>query len=289
MKMEDIRAFMSQREFQLLRDLIYKESGLYFADGKRYFLEIHLRPRLKELGLESFEDYYRYLLNRPPGDKEWMRLFDKITIPETFFFRDPRHFEVLKDEVIPEITARKKYGIKRLSLWSAGCATGEEAYTLAMILLEESQVSLKGWSFKVIGSDISMTALQKAKEGAYSEYSVRYVPDLYMKKYFIEVKGIYYVSNDVRRCVDFLRVNLSSDEEMRRMRYFDVIFCRNVLIYFDKKSKEKVLERLYESLNTGGYLFIGSTETLFGIDTPFKGVRFPGCTAYKKEDRDYAS
>jgi len=268
----------------LLRDLIYKRSGIYFADSKKYFLEMHLRHRLKELKLRNFEDYYRYLLSRPSEDKEWMKLFDEITTPETFFFRDPQHFDVLRDNVIPEITSRKKYGVKRLTLWSAGCATGEEAYTLAMVLLEESQTALKGWSFKVIGSDISMTALQKAKEGAYSDYSVRHVPDLYMKKYFIEVKGVYYVSNDVRRCVDFLRVNLSNDEEMRRMRYFDVIFCRNVLIYFDRRSKGEVLGRLYESLNPGGYLFLGSTETLFGIDSLFKPMRFPGCTAYKKED-----
>jgi len=275
---------MSDEEFKLLRDLIYQVSGLYFPDGKKYFLEIHLSRRLKELNLRSFKEYYDYLRSIKEGDPEWINLFNAVTTPETYFFRDPQHFETLEKHILPELIERRKPGLKVLRFWSAGCSSGEEPYTLSIVLLENSNGLLNGWSFKIIGTDISTVVLKKAKDGVYSEYAVRRVPKHLLRKYFIEVRGMYYVTAEVRKPVTLLRMNLFNEREMAGMRHFDVVFCRNVLIYFDKRSKEKILEGLYNSLNPGGYLFIGSTETLFGLNTKFKPVRFPKCVVYRKEE-----
>jgi chemotaxis protein methyltransferase CheR len=256
-------ADLQDSTFRQLRDFIYEKSGIFIPDTKKYLLETRLSKRIQEKNLNGFEDYL-YLLRYGNNDSEISSLYDSITTNETFFFREPQHFKVLIDHVIPEITRRN--GTRGIRLWSAACSTGEEPYTITMLFME----SKLGIKVDVVASDISNGVLESARRAVYGSYSVRNVPEPCLRKYFTVKGHSYELEPSVKNSVKFMNINFLDEKKMRTMCNFDVIFCRNVLIYFDDKAKQKVVSLLYQSLRPGGFLFIGSSESLHNLTRAFR-------------------
>ncbi len=273
---------ISDKDFELLRDFIYNLCGMYFHTTKKYFLESRLTKRMEATGMKTAMDYYG-LLKSPRGNEELRFLLDEVTTNETYFFRCVPQLNAIENKFLPEIVETKgKMGFRKLRIWSAASSSGEEAYTLAMILLEKRATILKDWIIEIIGTDINETVIAQAKEGVYNAYSVRNVPDLYKKKYFKEEGGKFILSPEVKKFVTFNKMNLYDDTKMVFMKSFDFIFCANVLIYFDLASKSKVVQHFYNNLQPYGYFFVGQSESLHGVNDKFKTVHFPGGFGYKK-------
>jgi chemotaxis protein methyltransferase CheR len=273
---------LSNETFALLRDIIYSKCGIFFPEGKKYFLEMRLVRRLEEMNLKSFEDYYYFLTYDSQRVKELHNLFNSIVTNETSFFRDLPQLEAFRKGVVPKAMEEKaKAGGKTLKLWSAACSTGEEPLTLAMMLLEDG-VQARGWNIDILASDISDNVLKPAAAGVYEKYSLRNTPDNYLKKYFQQNGDSYVASSKVRELVKYRKVNLIDSIEMRMIKGMDIIFCRNVLIYFDDNSKKKVISHLYDSLNKGGYLLVGFSESLHNITRLFRPVSIERSVVYQK-------
>ncbi|MBW7886958.1 MAG: protein-glutamate O-methyltransferase CheR [Bacteroidetes bacterium] len=271
---------MAEPTFTALRSHIYTMTGIYFQDNKKYLLESRISKRLQMLQIESYEDYVRYILSVSGKEKEREFLFDAITINETYFFRNEPQFEIFEKTLIPELVAAGKTKIR---VWSAASSTGEEAHTLAMIFLEKIKPKYPSLSIEIVGTDIAPGVLRTAAKGEYRQYSIRNISPYYLKKYFTENNGVFTVVDAARKLVRFEHLNLFDKNRMRLMSNFDVVFCCNVLIYFDQKSKIQVVSQLYDGLNKGGFLFIGYAESLHGISSAFKILNFPKAIAYKKE------
>jgi len=274
---------LTDEAFRELRDIIYKTSGIYYTESKKYLLESRILKRIQALKLNSLYDYVNFIKN-PANRGELKNLFDAITINETYFFRAEQQFESFEKIIIPELI-KNKAGTPNptIRIWSAACSTGEEPYTIAMIVLEKIKPLYLNVQFQILGSDISNQVLEVARNGVYKEYSVRNMPELYLKKYFISKDGLFYLKDDVKRLVRFSNINLFDATQVRMVSNCDVIFCANVLIYFDIPAKQKVVSYLYDALNVGGYLFVGYSESLHGISKAFKLVHLPKAIAYKKE------
>ncbi|OPY66131.1 MAG: Chemotaxis protein methyltransferase Cher2 [Syntrophorhabdus sp. PtaU1.Bin050] len=273
---------MTREEFQLLRDYVYEKSGIYFAENKTYLLESRLTNRLSELGFGSFEDYYYFL--KYGGNKvkdEIINLFNVVTTNETSFFRNPPQLDAF-NVIIQKNYLQNGLSETPLRIWSAACSTGEEPYTLVMLLLEIMEKYKKNIPFMVYGTDISTKALESARAANYTNYSVRNMDEPMKRKYFDEAEGIYRLKEHVKRHVKIDFMNLMDTNAYKTYRQMDVIFCRNVLIYFDDKMKKKVIDSLYESLKPRGYLTIGHAESLHNISRAFKPLIFPGTIAYQK-------
>ncbi len=273
---------LAKEEFILLRDFIYDKTGIYFAENKTYLLESRLASRLSELGFGSFQDYYYHL--KYGGDKvksELTILFDVVTTNETFFFRNPPQLDAFK------VILKKSYlngtsFAQPLRIWSAGCSTGEEPYTLAIILEEAMASAGRTIPYVIYGTDISSKVLDSAKQAVFNTYSVRTMDDTAKKKYFTEVNGAYKLKDNIKRNVKLDFLNLMDADSYRRYKQMDMIFCRNVLIYFDEKMKKKVVDLFYESLKPQGFLTIGHAESLHNISRVFKPLVFPGTITYQK-------
>jgi chemotaxis protein methyltransferase CheR len=261
---------MPDETFRQMRQFIYDLTGIYFQDNKKYLLEGRLAKRLQVLNLPDFDSYLGLLRFGQRRTEELRFFYDAITINETFFFRNEPQFEAFENTLVPAVLAAKSGGAKKLRVWSAASSSGEEAHTIAMLYLE-------------VGTDINSTVIETARRGVYRDYSVRNTPKYYLDKYFVKEDGRFTVRDDVRRYVRFEHLNLFDQARMRQMGSFDIVFCCNVLIYFDAKSKIQVVSTLYDALARGGYLFIGYAESLHGISTAFKLVNFPKTVAYKKE------
>jgi chemotaxis protein methyltransferase CheR len=266
-----------------IRDLIYKVSGIYQAENKFYLLVSRCGVRMKAVGARTPREYLEFLTARPNRDAELRDLLNEITIGETCLFRSQPQIEALRKVVIPALAeSKRKLSYTKLRFWSAGCSTGEESYTLAMLLLEETQTTLKGWTFEVVATDLNDRSVAKAQEGIYNDYSVRNVPPDFMRKYFTQSGSNFRVADSVRPFVTFSRLNMLDDSKMLFMRGIDAIFCCNVLIYFDGKSKTRTVQHFYNALLTNGYFFLGQSESLYGINEKFRLVHFPGATGYWK-------
>ena len=273
---------ISDKDFEQLRDFIYNICGMYFHTTKKYFLESRLARRMEATGSKAYQDYYA-LLKSPRGSEELKYLMDEITTNETYFFRNVPQLAALENKLLPEIVELKnKMGFRKLRIWSAASSSGEEAYTMAMILLEKRATLLKDWIIEIVGTDINETVITQAKQGIYNAYSVRNIPDLYRRKYITEENGKFILSPDVKKFVTFNKLNLYEDSKMIFMKSFDFIFCANVLIYFDTASKSKVVQHFYNNLQPYGYFFVGQSESLHGVNDKFKTVHFPGGFGYKK-------
>jgi chemotaxis protein methyltransferase CheR len=275
---------LSDDTFRQIRDHIYSLSGIYFQDNKKYLLEGRLGKRVHLLNLNTFEQYLSRIRNGNGFNNELQHLFDAVTINETFFFRNEPQFEAFENTIVPELFRRRQASSQRkLRIWSAASSSGEEAYTIAMIYLEKIKPRYPGLEIEIIGTDINATVIETACRGVYREYSIRNMPRQYLDKYFTMKNDRYILNDSVRRLVRFEKLNLYDQLRMRHMQGFDVIYCCNVLIYFDHRSKIQVVSNLYNSMNKDGYLFIGYAESLHGISTAFKLVNFPKTVAYKKE------
>ena len=275
---------LSDETFASIRDFIYSKTGIYFPEKKKYLIEGRLAKRLQSLNIAQFEDYLYLLKYGQNRDGEFESLCNIVTINETSFFRNEAQMIAFHQKLAGEIIDGKKVqGARSLRIWSAACSSGEEPYTLAMLYLEHLKPRYPGLHVEIIGTDINTAVVDMARAGEYSHYAIRSLPELYVKKYFDNNNGLFRLRPEVKELVRFEYNNLIDHQMMRQMSHFDFIFCSNVLIYFDMKAKIQVVGDLYDSLNRGGYLFIGSSEMLHRISNAFKIVSFPKTTVYKKE------
>ncbi|GAB6886822.1 protein-glutamate O-methyltransferase CheR [Desulfothermus okinawensis JCM 13304] len=273
---------ISDEEFKLLRDFIYNQTGIYIADNRKYLLETRLRNRLKELGLSSFSEYYYFLKYDPSRRKELEKLYSVVTTNETSFFRNEPQLKVFQNIILPEVINRKKT-VKKLRIWSAGCSTGEEPYTIAIILHEVLKGEIKNWDIKITANDISADVIRAAKRGIYGEYSLRTTPGFIKARYFDVIsEGRYKIKREVQQLVEFKQINLVDGLQIRQIDKSQVVFCRNVIIYFDDVAKKKVINFIYDNLEPGGYLFLGHSETLHNLSRAFVPKYYPGSIVYKK-------
>jgi len=272
---------MTDEEFPLLRDLIYNYSGLFFSEDNRYLFERRLSPRLAHRQLLTFHDYYYYLKYDVSKDQELSDIMDVLTTNETYFFRESFQLKAFTEEIIPELVSLKaKNYDKTIRIWSAGCSTGEEPYTIAMLLLEKPE--LAGLKIEIIGTDISQRVLHHARKGIYGNSSFRVTESHYKSRFFTELEGGYRVGDQIRELVTFSRLNLYDSSRYLFLGKMDIIFCRNVIIYFDMLAKKRVMESFYNTLNPGGFLLLGHSESLMNITTAFRLRHFKNDMVYGK-------
>lgn len=270
--------------YRQIRDLVYKTSGIYKAEEKLYLLADGCARRMKALGAHSPREYWDRLSVAPGRDAELRNLLNEITIGETCLFRSQPQLDALRKVILPELVAEKTKQItKRVRIWSAGCSTGEEAYTLAMNMLEESELLLKGWTVEILATDLNDRSVEAAKAGIYGDYALRSTSEYFKRKYFspVDEKKLQ-VRPEVKKLVTVSRLNLQDDSKMLFMKGMDLIFCCNVLIYFDAASKAKVVNHFFSNLNFGGYFFLGTSESLMNLNDKFHLIHFPGTIGYWK-------
>jgi chemotaxis protein methyltransferase CheR len=272
---------LSREVFRLLRDLIYSYCGLFFADDASFLVQRRLAPRVDALSLADFTDYYRFLRSTSPELRraELEEIVERVTTNETYFFRENYQLDAFRLEVLPELYQRRPRG-RRLAIWSAGCSSGEEAYTAAMLIQETGLFS--DWEVRVFGSDISRRVLAIARKGIYGRASFRATEARLQRRYFRESDGKHQVRDEVRQMVSFGQINLFDEPQAMLVGDIDVIFCRNVLIYFDQASRKKVIDTLYKKLVKGGYLLLGHSESLINVTTAFELCHLKNDMVYRK-------
>lgn len=274
---------ISDEEFRQLRDFIYDQSGIYVADNRKYLLENRLANRIKALNLKSYGDYFHFLRFDAGRRTEMNRLFEVITTNETSFYRNPPQLKVFQESVLKTVLEeQRKKGQKKLHIWSAGCSTGEEPYTLAIILHEVLRGELAAWNIRITANDLSEGVLAAARRGVYSEYSLRTTPKEIVGRYFSPEGDKYKIKPEVKRLVTFGQINLSDRAQLKRVERSQIVFCRNVIIYFDDEMKKQVISSYYDNLLPGGFLLIGHSESLHNISRTFKPVHHPGAIVYQK-------
>lgn len=265
----DDQLVLTDAEFRMFRKLFVEHCGLHFGDDSRFLLEKRLARRVQELDLGSYAAYHLALRNDLSGDGELSRVVDQITTNETYFYRERRQLRALVDEIIPELLARKEgSGSPMVSIWSAGCSSGEEPYSIVTLAMEAGFEP--GKDFRVYASDISRQMLQKARRGVYRPASFRETEPSLHKKYFTEKDGLWKISDDVKRHVVFTHLNLLDRDRIALLGTMDVILCRNVIIYFDLATKQRVMATFEEKLHPGGYLLLGHSESLINITGAFE-------------------
>lgn len=268
------------KDFRLLRDYVNQFCGIYFADDSAYIVERRLRERLRELGIQDFAEYYRYLRYHPKAESELERAAEVLTTNETYFFREAYQLRAFVDEVLPTVRARAlARGSKRIDVWSAGCSSGEEVYTIGM-LIEASRL-FEGWDVRVFGNDISRRVLRKARDATYTAASFRaMIPDY--ERFFISTEHGKQVHPRIRAMCHFGHLNLMNERRAAIVGRVDVTFCRNVLIYFDDASRRKVLDTIYQRLHRGGYLLLGHSESLLQTSTAFEITQLTTDIVYRR-------
>jgi chemotaxis protein methyltransferase CheR len=265
--------------FRLMRDQIYKRTGMWFSDTSKYLLQKRLSPRARELNFESFQKYFYFLQYDPRAEAEFDQIYDLVTTNETYFFREPAQLAAFADEIVPEILSRKT--IKKIRVWSAGCSSGEEPYSIAMLLSEAGYYERA--AFEIFASDINQQVLAKARRGHYRESAFRATEVPLRDKYFTRNDdGSWHISDEIRNRVSFGRLNLYDEPRVSLLGHLDVIFCRNVIIYFDDQSKKIVVSNFYNRLTESGYLLLGHSESLISLSTQFKLRHLKNDMVYQK-------
>jgi chemotaxis protein methyltransferase CheR len=282
MEQSVMTATMSDREYERLSSVIYGECGIKMPRSKKVMLEARLRKRLRALGLASFSRYCEFLFSREGLENELINMIDVVTTNKTDFFREPRHYDFLTTVAVPGLMDLYGAGMRReLKIWSAGCSTGEEPYTIAMVL-SEFRETYPAFEFMILGTDISTRVLDRAARAVYKMERADTVPSPMKKKYLLRSrdrqKNLIKIVPELRGCVRFRRLNFMA-EDFGMREPMDIIFCRNVIIYFDRPTQERLLNRLYDHLIPGGYLFMGHSETLSGLRVPLVSA---GPTVYRK-------
>lgn len=273
---------ISLEEFQKFREFFYRKTGIQFDDNKRYFVDKRLLERIEATQSDNFRNYFTTLRFQTSGE-ELQKLTNLMTVNETYFFREDYQFKCLVESMLPAVCALKKPG-SRLRIWSIPSSSGEEPYSIAIYLLEHWPDIAK-WDVELISSDIDTDILQKARLGRYSPRSVQHVNPELLERYFVRQKnGDYQISNDLRDSVEFTRVNLSEVTDTRPYRNFDVVFCRNLLIYFDDLSRRKAAEVFFDALNPGGFVCLGHSESMSRITSLFNVRKFPDAIVYQKPE-----
>ncbi len=274
---------LSSDDFGLFQKLLIETSGLRFDESRNQSLHQALWQRLQHRGYDSYREYYNLLKFHPEGRLEIRELFDLVTIGETYFFRNKAQFDVLMRFVLPEMIQKKAAsGDKSIRAWSAGCSRGDEAYSIAIAMMEVFP-SFEEWRISILGTDINRKSLACSEEAVYGEKDIGHLPREYLEKYFKTEGLTYHLRDDVKVLVEFEYHNLARDPCVHeKMQNVDIIFCRNVIIYFDTETTQRVIENFYNCLSQDGYLFLGHTETLWQITNRFERVEFPQTFIYKR-------
>jgi len=267
---------INDKEFSLFQRLIYNESGINLTPAKRELLKSRLMKRLRERSLTSFKEYYRYVTEEDTTGEELVSMLDCISTNLTEFFREAAHFDFLSEKVLPVLLENKrKKREKKIRIWCAGCSTGEEPYTISMVLAEHIE-QLYEWDIKILATDLSTRVLKKAMQGVYAKDRLRGIPLHMLNTYFEKgehnFKDHYQTKDFLRNMIVFRRLNLT-DETFPFKGQFDFVFCRNVMIYFNKQTQTELVSKFYKHLAPDGHLFIGHSESLAGTETRFRYVR----------------
>lgn len=272
---------LTEENKKLFGDFIRQKSGLKIEESPALF-SFSLLERIKATNKQDANEYVNFLMFHPDGKKELAEFLELLTIKETYFFRNPPHFKVLREKIIPEIVNSVKNKMwKNIRLWSAGCSTGEEPYTIA-ILMKEYFSHLQNWNIEILATDLSAQAIHTAIQGVYSDRSVKFVDKEILKKYFYHRHDKYYISDEIKKMVNFQIHNLVVDKFPEN---FDVIFCRNVTIYFPKEITKQIMLNFHTSLKPGGYLIIGHSESLYGLGLPYQVIDMEDAFVYKKIEK----
>ena len=268
---------LNDENFERFRKLIYDESGITFSETNRSILDSRIKERLREKQFDTVDKYYRLICS----DKEEMKVFlDSVTTNLTRFFRNQAHWDAFINYVIPKVIENKRRnGDSIIKIWSAGCSTGEEPYTMAMILKE---ILPPPYSFQIVASDLSLKSLMVAKQGFYPDSRISGIPEKYLSSYFLKTEGGYQVCSDLMNCIRFDYHNLKNDSGLRNL---DIVFCRNVLIYFDEAAQLATINRFWDSMASKSYLFIGHSESLFGMKTQFEFLKTQWACLYQKNKK----
>jgi chemotaxis protein methyltransferase CheR len=272
---------LREADFRALRELIHRETGIALSDSKQHLVHARLSKRLRHLQLPSFAAYVDLVTSPEAGRGELLELINAITTNKTAFFREPQHFDFLRERLIPEAEERaRRTGQRHLRVWSAGCSTGEEPYTIALVLAEHLQ-AIASWEVSILATDIDTEVLRRAEEGVYDDTQLEAIPASAASRFLRRGKGsqagTFAIHPDLRRMVHFRRLNFIDQTWPLRAR-FDAIFCRNVLIYFDRLTQTQVYHRLHRHLEPDGYFFGGHSENLHGLEDIFAPV---GGTVYR--------
>ena len=270
---------ISQEDFLKFREFFYRKTGIQFEDSKRYFVDKRLVERIVATGSGNFRNYFVMLRFETSGE-ELQALTNLMTVNETYFFREEYQFQCLITSILPELTARKK-DYSPIRIWSVPSSSGEEAYSIAMYLLEYWP-GINTWDVEIISSDIDTKILAQARTGSYTARSIQKLPKELLEKYFKCNGGGYQICDDLRQAVEFTRVNLMKPADVRAYREFDVIFCRNLLIYFDDLSRRAAADTFFDALNPGGFLCLGHSESMSRISSLYKVRKFTDSVVYQK-------
>ena len=273
---------MTTAQFTGVRDFIYQRLGLYFTDSKQYFLKKRILKRMEILSLDSYGRYIELLRFCDPTGKEMQALANLVTTNETYMFREFEQLESFANHCLPEVVARKlQSGDRQIRIWSAGCSSGEEPYTLAIILRELMDLP-DAWDLQVFATDINENVLNLARQATYGARAIKEVPQEYLDRHFRRVGDQWKLLSPARSLVTFAHMNLNDHHSSPASRGFDFIFCRNVLIYFDDESRRKVVEHFHQALHSGGYIFLGHSESMSRITTAFSTRRLGKNMVYSK-------
>ncbi len=267
---------ISELEFQMLRDLIQERFGIYYDDSKQFLLQSRLQTRLVKCGLSDFAGYVRYLTSSAQRESEWDELASVLSNNETYFFRERSQLDVLVGEVVGESRAGMP-----LRVWSSACSSGEEPYTIAMMLMQNRRVSLSNLVLRA--TDLSPRALERARTGYYREHSFRATPPEMIQKYFRPFEGGFFINDEIKRMVNFSRLNLLDERGVSAMGTYDAIFCRNVLIYFEKPTQKRVVDAFAQALRPGGFLFLGHAESIMRVTDRYDPVVTSKAIYYKRK------
>jgi chemotaxis protein methyltransferase CheR len=270
---------ISDDDFEKFREYFYRKTGISFEPTKRYFVDKRLAERIEASGNDTFRAYFAMLRFQASGD-ELQQLTNLMTVNETYFLREEYQFQCMVDSLLPEIVSRKT-DQGPIRIWCIPSSSGEEPYSVALYL-SERWPGIEQWDVEIISSDIDTGILQKARAGRYSARSVQHVPAPWLKKYFSRVENEYQLSDDLRQAVEFTRVNLSEPADTRAYRNFDLIFCRNLLIYYDDVSRKAAAETFFDALNPGGFICLGHSESMSRISSLYKVRKFPAAIVYQK-------
>lgn len=274
------RDTITDADFLKFRDFFYRKTGIHFDEGKRYFVDKRLVDRIAATGADDFRSYFIALRFESKG-QELQELVNAMTVNETYFFRESYQFDCMVGEMLAEVAKRKRKG-GRIRIWSIPSSTGEEPYSIAIYLLERWPM-INDYEVEILSSDIDTTVLDAAQRGVYSARSVGQLPKAYLEKYFTRRNdNEYVIDRDLVAAVEFSRVNLSDAADTRKFRDIDLIFCRNLLIYFDDLSRRVAAEAMYDAMSPGGFICLGHSESMSRITSLFSVRRFADAMVYQK-------
>jgi chemotaxis protein methyltransferase CheR len=260
---------MTDAEFRMFCELLKSRCGLHFDEDSRFLVERRLARRVQENDVGSFAAYHYLLRHDSHGEEEFANLIDSLTTNETYFFRESGQLNALVEEIVPQLMEKRRESGQKtpITIWSAGCSSGEEPYSIVMMALEANY--RPGEDFRIYASDISRTVLTKSRRGVYREASFRETTALMRQRHFEEKDGHFRVADEVKKAVDFIHLNLMDRDKIALLGMMDVVLCRNVIIYFDLETKKQVIDTFYEKLRPSGYLLLGHSESLINISSAF--------------------